>query len=39
MEGDMPGAEKLTGREEHGSHVFDRIHVDKISGRQAARAT
>jgi hypothetical protein len=39
MEGDMPGAGKLTGREEHGSHVFDRIHVDKISGRQAARAT
>jgi uncharacterized protein len=35
----LPGAGKLAGRDEHGTQVFYRIHVDKISGRVAARAT
>ena len=35
----LPGAGKLAGREEHGNHVFYRIHADKISGRETARPT
>jgi uncharacterized protein len=35
----LPGAGKVAGREEHGNPVVFRIHIDKISGRQADRAS
>jgi len=33
----LPGAGKLAGSTEHGQPVIYRIHIDKVSGRRAAR--